>query len=91
MAAEGVVAVAEGGLLTAAPPGLPDGGAIDLQVGLVSAGRGPGAHALLDLRGHGHEGLLHVGGILGTSFQEGDSQRVCELLETEEEDSAAAG
>lgn len=69
-----------GGLLTAAPSGLPDGGALDFQVGLVAAGRGPGTHALLDLRSHGHESLLYVGGVLGARLQEGDGQGIGELL-----------
>lgn len=68
------------GLLTAAPSRLPDGGALDFQVGLVAAGSCPGAHALLDLCGHGHESLLNVGGILGTCLQEGDGQRISKLL-----------
>ena len=38
------------------------------------------AHALLDLAGHGQEGLLDVAGILGGSLEEGDAEAVCELL-----------
>lgn len=69
-----------GAPLTAASSGLPDRGALNFDVGLVSAGCGPRAHALLNLRRHGHEGLLHVGGVLGTRLQEGDGQRVSKLL-----------
>jgi len=66
---------------TAAPGGGVDRLALDLDVGLLCvAGRGPGAHALLDLCSHGHEGLLHVGGALGAGLQEGDAQVVSELL-----------
>lgn len=55
--------------------------ALDLDVGLLrGAGRGPGAHPLLDLGRHGHEGLLHVGGALGAGLQEGDPQVVCKFL-----------
>lgn len=51
------------------------------HVGPLSAsGCGSGAHPLLDLGSHGHEGLLHIGGVLGTRFQEGDAQRVGKLL-----------
>jgi hypothetical protein len=38
------------------------------------------AHALLDLAGHGEEGLLDVAGVLGGGLEEGDSEAVCELL-----------
>lgn len=55
--------------------------ALDLDVGLLrAAGRGPGAHPLLDLGRHGHEGLLNVGGALGTRLQKGNPQAVCEFL-----------
>ena len=61
--------------------------ALDLDVGLLGgAGRGPGAHPLLDLGRHGHEGLLHVGGTLGAGLQEGDPQVVGKFLEEEEEE-----
>lgn len=59
--------------------------ALDLHVGPVGgAGRGPGAHPLLDLSRHGHEGLLHVGGALSARLQERDAQVVCELLQGSE-------
>jgi len=55
--------------------------ALDLHVGLLrGSGRGPGAHPLLDLGRHGHEGLLHVGGALGARLQERDAQGVGEFL-----------
>ena len=61
--------------------------ALDLDVGLLrGAGRGPGAHPLLDLGRHGHEGLLHVGGALGAGLQEGDPQVVGKFLEEGEEE-----
>lgn len=60
--------------------------ALDLDVGLLrGAGRGPGAHPLLDLGRHSHEGLLHVGGALGAGLQEGDPQVVCKFLVNESE------
>lgn len=66
----------------AAPRGGLDRSALDLDIGLLcTAGRGPGAHSLLDLSCHSHEGLLHVGGILGAGLQEGNAQGVCEFLE----------
>ena len=67
--------------LAAATARLPHRRAVDLQVGLVTASRGAGAHALLDLGCHGHEGLLHVGGVLGTGLQEGDGQGIGKLLQ----------
>lgn len=39
-----------------------------------------GAHALLDLAGHGQEGLLDVAGVLCGGLEEGDSEAVGELL-----------
>ena len=50
----------------------------DLHGGLVVDGGV--AHALLDLAGHGEEGLLDVAGVLGGGLEEGDSEAVCELL-----------
>lgn len=56
-----------------------------LDVGLLpSSGCGPRAHPLLDFSSHGHEGLLHICGILCAGFQKGDSQRVCKFLDTTE-------
>ncbi len=42
---------------------------------------GCGAHALLDLAGHGQESLLDVAGVLGRSLEEGDSQAVGKFLQ----------
>ena len=39
-----------------------------------------GAHALLDLPGHGQEGLLDVARVLGRRLEEGDTEGVCEFL-----------
>jgi hypothetical protein len=50
----------------------------DLHGGLVVDGGV--AHALLDLAGHGQEGLLDVAGVLGGGLEEGDAEAVCELL-----------
>lgn len=77
----GMVGVVETrGPLTAAASRLPDRGALNFQVGLVTASCGPGAHAFLDLCSHGHESLLYIGSVLSTCLQEGDSQRVSKLL-----------
>jgi hypothetical protein len=50
----------------------------------VHAGAGAtrrlGFVSLLDLRGHGHEGLLDVGGALGGGLDERNAQGVSELL-----------
>ena len=43
-------------------------------------GHGLRGHALLDGGGHGHEGLLHVGGVLGARLQEGDADLVSKRL-----------
>lgn len=51
----------------------------DLYAGLGVVGGG-GPHALLDLPGHGQEGLLDVAGVLGRGLEEGDAQAVGELL-----------
>lgn len=68
------------GPLTAAASRLPHWSAFNLQVRLVPTGCGPGAHAFLDLSCHGHESLLYIGGVLGTSLQEGNGQRVSKFL-----------
>jgi hypothetical protein len=41
---------------------------------------GCGAHALLDLAGHGKESLLDVGSALCGRLEEWDAEAVCELL-----------
>lgn len=41
---------------------------------------GGGAHALLDLAGHGQEGLLDVARVLGRSLKERNTQAVSEFL-----------
>lgn len=51
----------------------------DLDGGFRVVGGG-GAHALLDLAGHGQESLLDVAGVLGRGLEEGDSQAVSKLL-----------
>lgn len=51
----------------------------DLDVGFRVVGC-CGSHPLLDLAGHGQEGLLDVAGVLGGGFQEWDSQAVGEFL-----------
>jgi hypothetical protein len=67
----GLAAAAAGAALDALA--LPDG---DCGLGVG----GCGAHALLDLAGHGQESLLDVGGALRGSLEEGDAEAVCELL-----------
>src|SRR5690242_15823471 len=52
---------------------LPDG---DCGLGVG----GCGTHALLDLAGHGQEGLLDVGGALCRRLEEGNAEAVCEFL-----------
>jgi hypothetical protein len=41
---------------------------------------GRAAHSLLDLAGHGQEGLLNIGSVLGRGLKEWDTKRVGELL-----------
>ncbi len=56
--------------------------ALDLHVWLLSASScGSGAHSLLDLSSHGHEGLLHIGGVLSASFQERNAKGISKFLE----------
>lgn len=56
--------------------------ALDLHVRLLSASScGSGAHSLLDLGSHGHEGLLHIGGVLSASFQERNAKGIGKFLE----------
>jgi hypothetical protein len=52
----------------------------DLYRGLVVSGRR--AHPLLDLAGHGEEGLLDVASVLGRGLQEWDAKAVSEFLGT---------
>ena len=56
------------------------------HAGLVFWGGGDRPHSVLDLRGHGHEGLLDVGGILCTGLQERYTQLVSILLHTQSQD-----
>jgi hypothetical protein len=41
------------------------------------------SHSLLDLAGHGQEGLLDVAGVLGRGLKEGDAEAVSELLKAD--------
>ena len=50
---------------------------LDVWLSVVGSG---GSHALLDLPGHGKEGLLDVAGVLGRSLEEWDAQAVGKLL-----------
>ena len=52
----------------------------DVDVGLRVVGGNAAAHALLDLAGHGQEGLLDVAGVLGRRLEEGDAEAVGEFL-----------
>lgn len=55
--------------------------ALALPDGHCGLGVGRGcAHALLDLAGHGQEGLLDVGCALGRSLEEGNAEAVCKFL-----------
>ena len=47
------------------------------RLGVVGCG---GSHALLDLAGHGQEGLFNVAGVLGGGLEEGDAEAVSEFL-----------
>lgn len=51
----------------------------DLDIGLRVARR-CGAHPLLDLPGHGQEGLFDIAGVLGGGLEEWDSEAVGEFL-----------
>lgn len=56
--------------------------ALNLHVGLLRASSCCSrSHSLLDLSSHGHEGLLHIGGVLSASFQERDPKGVSKFLE----------
>lgn len=46
----------------------------------TSGANGRSTHTILDLLGHGHEGLFDVGGALGRSLQEGNRQLISEFL-----------
>ena len=61
-----------------------DGLAREVNAG-ASTARGLGFVALLDLGGHGHEGLLDVGGALGGGLDECDAQGVSEFLPEKEQ------
>lgn len=50
---------------------------LDGRLGVVGS---CGAHALLDLPGHGQEGLLDIAGVLGRGLEEWNTQAVSELL-----------
>ena len=50
---------------------------LDTRLGVCGSLR---SHTLLDLAGHGQESLLDVGGVLGRSLEEGNSEAVSELL-----------
>ncbi len=50
----------------------------DLDGGLVIDGGV--AHALLDLSGHGQEGLFDVGRVLGRGLEEGNAETIGEFL-----------
>lgn len=63
---------------TASAAGLHALALADLHGGLVVDGGV--AHALLDLAGHGEEGLLDVAGVLGRGLEERDAEAVCEFL-----------
>jgi hypothetical protein len=51
----------------------------DLNAGFRVVGS-RGTHALLDLSGHGQEGLLDIAGVLGRGLEEWDAQAVGEFL-----------
>lgn len=52
----------------------------DVDVGFRVISRDAAAHALLDLAGHGQEGLLDVASVLGRGLEEGDAEGVGEFL-----------
>jgi len=51
------------------------------NVDLLLVLRGGASHPLLDLARHGQVGLLDVGCVLGRCLEEGDAERVGELLQ----------
>ena len=52
----------------------------DVDVGFRVISRDAAAHALLDLAGHGQEGLLDVASVLGRGLKEGDAEGIGEFL-----------
>ena len=52
----------------------------DIDIGFRVVSSDAAAHALLDLAGHGQEGLLDVAGVLGRRLEEGDAEAVGEFL-----------
>lgn len=52
----------------------------DVNVGFRVVSGDAATHALLDLAGHGQEGLLDVAGVLGRRLEEGDAEAVGEFL-----------
>lgn len=70
--------------LLAAAAGLVGGDALagsDVDVGFRVVSSDAAAHALLDLAGHGQEGLLNVASVLGRGLKEGDAEGVGEFLD----------
>ena len=52
----------------------------DVDVGFRVISRDAAAHALLDLAGHGQEGLLDVASVLGRGLEEGNAEGIGEFL-----------
>lgn len=83
----GLLSAAVADLLRLFLPSQPQRGAVDLGapgLGLLRLGLHPpslGGQALVDLRGHGEEGPLHILRALGAGLQVGDLQRRGQVLE----------
>lgn len=77
--ANGVSSFGTGNLTAATGAAALDGATLaDLDSGLVvDSGV---SHTLLDLAGHGQEGLLDVGCVLGRCLEEGNAEAVSEFL-----------
>lgn len=68
-------------ILTAPSTWLLYWGAFNLKIRFLWTTRSSWSHSLLYFFCHGHEGLLHICGVFGTCFKEGNAKRVSKLLQ----------